>query len=68
MRSSAGVLRDVKPSTRTGLAAALTVCFQLLELRNKIEIYNLTGRAAECPVDEMNQPRARGSARAGGRG
>jgi hypothetical protein len=30
------VLRDAKPSTRTGRAAALTVFFQLLELRHKV--------------------------------
>jgi integrase len=52
------VLRDGGPSTRTGRAAALTVYFQFLELRHKIEIYNLTGRVAECPLDEMNRPRA----------
>jgi integrase len=52
------VLRDARPSTRTGRAAALTVYFQFLELRDKIEIYNLTGRVAECPLDEMNRPRA----------
>jgi hypothetical protein len=39
------VLRDAKPSTRTGRAAALTV-------------RNLTGRVVECPLDEMNRPRA----------
>jgi len=52
------VLRDVRPSTRIGRAAALTVYFQFLELRHKVEIYNLTGRVAECPLDEMNRPRA----------
>jgi hypothetical protein len=29
------VLRDAKPSTRTGRAAALTVYFQFLELRHR---------------------------------
>jgi len=52
------VLRDAKPSTRTGRAAALTVYFQFLELRHKIELHNLTGRVVECPLDEMNRPRA----------
>ena len=52
------VLRDAKPSTRTGRAAALTVYFQFLELRHKIELHNLTGRVIECPLDEMNRPRA----------
>jgi integrase/recombinase XerD len=51
------VLRDARPSTRTGRAAALAVYFQFLELRHKVEIYNLTGRVAECPLDEMNRPR-----------
>ena len=32
--------------------------FQFLELRHQVEIYNLTGRVAECPLDEMNRPRA----------
>ena len=52
------VLRNAKPSTRTGRAAALTVYWEFLELRHKAEIYNLTGRVAECPLDEMNRPRA----------
>ena len=52
------VLRDAKPSTRTGRAAALTVYFQFLELRHKVELHNLTGRVVECPLDEMNRPRA----------
>ena len=51
------VLREAKPSTRTGRAAALTVYFQFLELRHKIELHNLTGRVVECPLDEMNRPR-----------
>ena len=52
------VLRDARPSTRTGRAAALTVYFQFLELRHKIELHYLTGRVIECPLDEMNRPRA----------
>jgi integrase len=52
------VLRDARPSTRSGRAAALTVYFQFLELRHKAEICNLTGRVAQCPLDEMNRPRA----------
>ncbi|MFE9328639.1 tyrosine-type recombinase/integrase [Nocardia sp. NPDC052278] len=51
------VLRDAKPSTRTGRASALTVYFHFLELRHKVELHNLTGRV-ECPVDEINRPRA----------
>jgi hypothetical protein len=34
------------------------VYFQFLELRHKIELHNLTGRVIECPLDEMNRPRA----------
>ena len=52
------VLREAKPSTRTGRAAALTVYFRFLELRHKIELHNLTGRVIECPLDEMNRPRS----------
>ena len=37
------VLREAKPSTRTGRAAALTVYFQFLELRHKAELHNVTG-------------------------
>jgi site-specific recombinase XerD len=29
-----------------------------LELRHKVEIHQLTGHVVECPVDEMNRPRA----------
>src|SRR3974390_1968762 len=52
------VLREARPSKRTGRAPARTVYFQFLELRHKIEIYNLPGRVIECPLDEMNRPRA----------
>ena len=44
------VLRDARPSTRTGRAAALTVYFQFLELRHKIELHNLTGRGGRVPA------------------
>ncbi|WP_329430407.1 hypothetical protein OG339_20525 [Streptosporangium sp. NBC_01495] len=50
------VLRDAKPSTRTGRAAALTVFFRFLELRHKVELHNLTGRVVECPLDGVNRP------------
>lgn len=52
------VLRDAKPATRAGRAGALAVFFQFLELRHKVELHNLTGRVVECPLDEMNRPRA----------
>jgi integrase len=51
-------LRDAKPSPRTGRAGALAVFFRFLELRHKVELHNLTGRVVECPLDEMNRPRA----------
>jgi integrase len=52
------VLREARPATRTGRAAALAVFFEFLELRHKVELHNLTGRVVECPLDEMNRPRA----------
>lgn len=52
------VLRDARASTRTGRAAALTVYFQFLELRHKVELHNLSGRVIECPLDEINRPQA----------
>lgn len=52
------VLRDAKPSTRTGRATALTVYFQFLELRHRVELHNFTGHVIECPLDEMNRPKA----------
>jgi hypothetical protein len=57
------VLRDARPSTRTGRAAALTVYFQFLELRHKIELHSVTGRVIECPLDEMNRGRPAGGRR-----
>jgi integrase len=52
------VLRDAKPVTRSGRAAALSVFFEFLELRHKVELHRLTGCVVECPLDEMNRPRA----------
>lgn len=52
------VLRDANPSTRTGRASALTVYFHFLELRHKVELHNLTDSVVECPLDEINRPRA----------
>jgi integrase/recombinase XerD len=50
------VLRDARPSMLTERAAALTVYFQFLELRHKIELHNLTGRSAE-PLAREEKPR-----------
>lgn len=57
------VLRQCAPATRTHKAGALSVFFEYLELRHKIEIYNLTGTTVESPLDEMNRPRSRSEAR-----
>lgn len=32
--------------------------FRLLELRYKVELHYHTGRVVECPLDEINRPRA----------
>ena len=52
------VLRDARPSTRSGRGSALTVYFAFLELRHKVELHQLTGRVIECSLDEINRPRA----------
>ncbi|GAA1285086.1 hypothetical protein [Saccharothrix xinjiangensis] len=49
-------LRTVAASTRTGRAGALTLYFDFLELRHRAEVYNLSGRPVECPLDEANRP------------
>lgn len=51
------VLRGAAKGTRLARAQALKTYFLFLELRHKVEIHNLTGRVAECPIDEMNRPR-----------
>jgi integrase/recombinase XerD len=48
------VLRDAAKGTRLGRSQALRTYFLFLEIRHKVEIHQLTGRVAECPVDEMN--------------
>jgi hypothetical protein len=53
------VLRNAKPSTRTGRAAALTVFFQFLELRHKVELHNLTG---QVPVRQAQRASRQGLA------
>ncbi|MFF3277502.1 pentapeptide repeat-containing protein [Streptomyces chrestomyceticus] len=55
------VLRDAKPSTRTGRAGALAVFFQFLELRHKAELHNLTGRVVECPPNGLTGPLGNGA-------
>jgi hypothetical protein len=29
-----------------------------MELRHRVEIHQMTGRVVECPLDEINRPRA----------
>jgi site-specific recombinase XerD len=50
-------LRAAAKNTRLARAQALKTYFAFLDLRHKIEIHQLTGRVAECPIDEMNRPR-----------
>lgn len=56
------VLRGAAKGTRLGRSQALRTYFLFLEIRHKVEIHQLTGRVAECPVDEMNRPRGAGRA------
>jgi site-specific recombinase XerD len=53
------VLRSAAPATRQLKAFALATYFRYLEIRLKAEIYQLTGRVVECPLDELNTPRGR---------
>ena len=56
------VLRDAAKGTRLARSQALRTYFLFLEIRHKVQIHQLTGRVAECPVDEMNRPRGAGRA------
>ncbi|WP_327100321.1 site-specific integrase [Nocardia vinacea] len=51
------VLRGSPSGTRLARCAALSVYFEFLELRHKVELHAMTGRVVECPIDEMNRPR-----------
>jgi site-specific recombinase XerD len=51
------VLRTAAKGTRLARAQALKTYFQFIELRHQAEIHQMTGRAIECPIDEMNRPR-----------
>jgi site-specific recombinase XerD len=57
------VLRGAARGTRMSRAQALKTYFVFLELRHKAEIHQMTGRVAECPIDEVNRPRGRQQAR-----
>ncbi len=56
------VLRDAAKGTRLARSQALRTYFLFVEIRHKAEIHQMTGRVAECPVDEMNRPRGAGRA------
>jgi integrase/recombinase XerD len=56
------VLRVAAKGTRLARCQALKTYFLFLELRHKVAIHQMTGRVAECPVDEMNRPRGAGRA------
>lgn len=51
------VLRGAPSGTRLARASALSVYFEFVELRHKVELHAMTGRVVECPIDEMNRPR-----------
>jgi len=51
------VLRSAANSTKAHKAKALTVYFAYVDLRHRAEVFTLTGRAPQCPLDEMNRPR-----------
>ncbi|MCI3929206.1 tyrosine-type recombinase/integrase [Streptomyces sp. AN091965] len=51
-------IRHSSPSLRAGRAGAISVFFDFLELRHRAALHQLTGRLVECPLDEMNRPRA----------
>lgn len=52
------VLRASPKGTRASRASSLSVYFEYLEQRHKVEIHQMTGRVVACPLDEMNRPRA----------
>ena len=56
------VLRGAAKGTRLARSQALKTYFLFVEIRHKVEVHQLTGRVAECPVDEMNRPRGAGRA------
>ena len=61
------VLRGAARGTRLSRAQALKTYFLFVELRHKAEIHQMTGRVAECPIDEVNRPRRPAAGPAGGR-
>ncbi|WP_256335224.1 tyrosine-type recombinase/integrase [Lentzea albidocapillata] len=57
------VMRAAPSGTRLARAGALSVYFEFLELRHKVELHAMTGRVVQCPLDEMNRPRGNKDAR-----
>ena len=57
------VLRKRSKGTRLARSQALRTYFLFVEIRHKVAIHQMTGRVAECPVDEMNRPRGAGAGR-----
>ena len=51
-----------RKGTRLARSQALKTYFLFVEIRHKAQIHQMTGRVAECPVDEMNRPRGAGRA------
>lgn len=47
-------IRGAANATRSLKAFCLSTYFRFIELRMQSELYRLTGRVAECPLDEMN--------------
>jgi len=62
------VLRDAAKGTRLARSQALRTYFLFLEIRHKVAIHQMTGRVAECPVDEMNRPGGTADPAVGGAG
>lgn len=47
-----------RPPAPVRIAATGPTPEDVLELRHQVELHNLTGRIVECPLDEINRPRA----------
>ena len=56
------MLRNAAKGTRLARSQALRTYFLFVEIRHQVAIHQMTGRVAECPVDEMNRPRGAGRA------
>ncbi len=63
MCTSAGCCARSPRGPGLSRAQAVKTFFLYLELRHKVEIHQMTGHVVECPIDEMNRPRGRQTAR-----